>query len=60
MAYEHYGRAIKLALKMFEEKATRELEESILWMCAKLGWQNCAQHYARSTLVRFPPAYRLF
>ncbi|XP_073993244.1 tripeptidyl-peptidase II isoform X1 [Rhodnius prolixus] len=60
VAYEHYGRAIKLALKMFEEKATRELEESILWMCAKLGWQNCAQHYARSTLVRFPPAYRLF
>ncbi|KAK9505195.1 hypothetical protein O3M35_009300 [Rhynocoris fuscipes] len=57
--YEHYGRALKIALKLFEEKATRELEESIIWLCTKLGWDHCAQYYTRSNLIRFPPAYRL-
>lgn len=60
VAYKNYGRAFKYAIKLYEEKPSKELEVFMIWTAGKLGWDFYAEHTARSTLVRFPPAYRLF
>ncbi|CAB0004044.1 unnamed protein product [Nesidiocoris tenuis] len=59
-ARSQYGRLLKTAGKMNEEKATKEIEDVISWALQKLGWNHAADHITRSTLVRFPPSYRLF
>ncbi|XP_014283046.1 tripeptidyl-peptidase 2 isoform X1 [Halyomorpha halys] len=58
--HNNYGRLLKYAIKLQEEKSSKELENCIAWTANKLGWEFYSHHIARSTLVRFPPSYRLF
>uniref|UniRef100_A0A0A9YF50 Tripeptidyl-peptidase 2 n=2 Tax=Lygus hesperus TaxID=30085 RepID=A0A0A9YF50_LYGHE len=59
-ALNQHGRLLKVAGKMYEEKSSKELEDCIVWAMGQLGWDHAAQHVTRSTLVRFPPVYRVF
>ncbi|XP_014239284.1 tripeptidyl-peptidase 2 isoform X2 [Cimex lectularius] len=58
-AFGHYGRLLKLQLKMFEDKPSKELEESVVWCLENLRWSWAAEHISRSTYVRFPAQFRL-
>ena len=58
--HNNYGRLLTYAIKLQEEKPTRELENCIVWTATKLGWQFYLNNIKRSILVRFPPSDRLF
>ncbi|XP_076356359.1 tripeptidyl-peptidase II isoform X2 [Tachypleus tridentatus] len=58
--HNHYGRAIKLLLKLQEEKALQTVEKRLIELFQNLGWNHCSQLYERSFFVRYPPDYRLF
>ncbi|VEN44644.1 unnamed protein product [Callosobruchus maculatus] len=55
-----YGRLIKYALKLQEDKASDEVEKRIMEYCDKLGWQHVANHLKRCFSSKFPVAYKPF
>lgn len=59
-AHEHYGKLIKLALKMYEDKSSKELDECIAWASGKLGWAHAERLHTSNIPIRHPTAYKLF
>ncbi|XP_039278356.1 tripeptidyl-peptidase 2 isoform X2 [Nilaparvata lugens] len=59
-AHEHYGKLIKLALKMYEDKSSKELDECVAWAMGKAGWAHAQRLHQSNIPIRHPPAYRLF
>ena len=57
---KHYGRALRLVSKQFEEKPSRELEEKMSEVFAHLKWQHCIDMLKRSLPMRYPASYRPF
>uniref|UniRef100_A0A2R5LKX2 Tripeptidyl-peptidase 2 n=1 Tax=Ornithodoros turicata TaxID=34597 RepID=A0A2R5LKX2_9ACAR len=60
MALQHYGRALRVLLKLLEDKPSTEIEKRMAKVFNLLGWEHCTKHLERSTYVRYPTSYRLF
>uniref|UniRef100_V5IDQ3 Tripeptidyl-peptidase 2 n=2 Tax=Ixodes ricinus TaxID=34613 RepID=V5IDQ3_IXORI len=60
MALGQHGRAAKVLLKLMEDKPSQDLDKRLVQVYRQLGWDHCCRHVERSSLVRYPPAYRLF
>lgn len=60
MATDYYGLALKAALKMQEDKETKETEELCIQICKNLNWNHAAQHLTNWLPVKFPPGYTTF
>ncbi|XP_052216044.1 tripeptidyl-peptidase 2-like isoform X2 [Dreissena polymorpha] len=60
MVCEHYGRALKLTLKQLEDKPSKDLEQKLIELYGKLGWDHCTSHFSNWLLVKYPPSYRPF
>jgi len=60
VVHKHWGRALKILLKMGEEKPSRELDKKSFEAGHKLGWEHYVRHVESSLPVRYPPAYRPF
>lgn len=58
--YQHYGRLLKYALRLQDEKPTKEMDLEIATLCQKNGWDYMSLHYMRNTLFKFPKAYKPF
>ncbi|XP_067127626.1 tripeptidyl-peptidase 2 [Centruroides vittatus] len=58
--HSHYCRALKLIMKLQEEKPLLENEKKCIELFEKLGWNHCKIHFERSLLVRYPLNYHLF
>lgn len=55
-----YGRALKLSLKQLDDKPNKDLEQKILELYSKLGWEHCVRHFSNWILVKYPQSYRPF
>ncbi|KAJ8310382.1 hypothetical protein KUTeg_012247 [Tegillarca granosa] len=60
MVLKQYGRAIKLLLKQYEDKPSKDLDKKALDIYRKLGWNHCVQHYTSWLQVKYPTGYRPF
>ncbi|XP_021931036.1 tripeptidyl-peptidase 2 [Zootermopsis nevadensis] len=60
VVHQHWGRVLKILVKMGEDKPSRELDEKGAEAGRKLGWKHYVHHIESSLLVRYPPAYRPF
>ncbi|KAG0430430.1 hypothetical protein HPB47_022708, partial [Ixodes persulcatus] len=60
MALGQHGRAAKVLLKLMEDKPSQDLDKRLVQVYRQLGWDHCCRHVERSSLVRYPAAYRLF
>lgn len=60
ITHKHYCRALKLIMKLQEEKPSLENEKKCIELYDKLGWEHCKIHFERSLLVRYPLHYHLF
>lgn len=58
--HQHYGRVMKMLLKLTEDKPTHELDERIVDFARLLNWDHVAQLLQSSLPVRHPPSYRPF
>lgn len=62
-AYKHalvkkqFGRALKFATKIIENKPSQENWNNCIQLLRSLGWEHCASIYVNSLLVMFPPDY---
>ncbi|XP_017768276.1 PREDICTED: tripeptidyl-peptidase 2 [Nicrophorus vespilloides] len=57
---KNYGRMAKYLMKINEEKSTKEIEEALIEVYEKLGWDFLVQHTKRQLLAKYPNAYRPF
>ncbi|CAN8022247.1 unnamed protein product [Ixodes persulcatus] len=60
MALGQHGRAAKVLLKLMEDKPSQDVDKRLVQVYRQLGWDHCCRHVERSSLVRYPAAYRLF
>ncbi|XP_067010836.2 tripeptidyl-peptidase 2 [Anabrus simplex] len=58
--HKHYGRLLKMLLRLSEEKPSRDVEEKCIEVGRKLGWEHYSAMLESSMPVRFPVAYRPF
>ncbi|XP_065200491.1 tripeptidyl-peptidase 2 isoform X2 [Planococcus citri] len=59
-AYGHYGRLVKLLLKLSEDKPSAEVDGSLYWTFNKIKWEHCYQLYGNKLLVHYPPNFQHF
>ncbi|KAL4219860.1 tripeptidyl-peptidase II Tpp2 [Mactra antiquata] len=60
LVHKQYGRALKYSLKLLEDKPSKDLEQKIIELYEKLGWQHCHRHFSNWLLVKYPHGYRPF
>jgi len=60
LVQNHYGRALKLVSKQFEDKPSREFEEKLVELFTALKWSHCETLLTRSLPAKYPSAYRPF
>ncbi|WAR28137.1 TPP2-like protein [Mya arenaria] len=60
MVHQQYGRALKLTLKEWDDKPSKDAGIKVLELYEKLGWDHCHHYFSNWLLVKFPPAYRPF
>lgn len=60
LVQDHYGRAVKLVHKQYEDKASRELEDKLVELFATLKWTHCQALWSQSLPSKYPPSYRPF
>ena len=60
LVQNHYGRALKLVCKQFEDKPSREFEEKLIELFTALKWSHCETLLTRSLPAKYPSAYRPF
>ncbi|XP_039250617.2 tripeptidyl-peptidase 2-like [Styela clava] len=60
LSTECYGIALKAALRVQDEKPTKENEISCSEICKELNWSHISQHLINWVPVKFPPAYMPF
>lgn len=56
----HYGRLLKTALKLYEEKPSKDIDECIVWALGKLNWNHASRLHSSNILVRHPASYKIF
>lgn len=59
-AYGHFGRLVKLLLKLSDDKPSAEVDGSLYWAFNKLKWDHCYQLYGNKLLVHYPPNFQQF
>lgn len=57
---KQYGRALKIAQKLYQEKANPEMEMTALKILRELGWDHCVDHVENLLLVKCPKTYTPF
>jgi len=60
LVQHHYGRALRLVYKQFEEKPTRDQETKIIEIFRQLKWNHCSAFFNRSLPLKYPSTYRSF
>eukprot|EP00096_Caligus_rogercresseyi_P003722 TRINITY_DN171_c0_g1_i1.p1 TRINITY_DN171_c0_g1~~TRINITY_DN171_c0_g1_i1.p1 ORF type:complete len:1256 (+),score=320.81 TRINITY_DN171_c0_g1_i1:175-3942(+) len=55
-----YGRALKIQLKIFEEKASPDNYDKIIETLKKLSWDHATRHFSLTRPIKFPAQYELF
>ncbi|XP_078694008.1 tripeptidyl-peptidase 2-like isoform X1 [Branchiostoma floridae x Branchiostoma belcheri] len=60
MVSSQYGRAIKAAQKILDDKPNKENERKCIELYRKVGWDHVARHSERWLPVRYPQSYTLF
>ncbi|XP_053404432.1 tripeptidyl-peptidase 2-like isoform X2 [Mercenaria mercenaria] len=60
MVHRQYGRALKMSLKQLEDKPNKDMEQKIIELYGKIGWDHCARHFSNWILVKYPGSYRPF
>jgi len=58
LVHNHYGTALSLLYKQFEEERTREVEEKMIDLFAKLNWSHCQEFYNRALPLKYPSSFR--
>ncbi|XP_075223604.1 tripeptidyl-peptidase 2-like isoform X1 [Lycorma delicatula] len=59
-AHKHYGRLLKTALKLYEEKQSKDVDECIVWALGKLSWNHAAHLYSSNIPIRHPTGFKIF
>ncbi|CAH0727680.1 unnamed protein product, partial [Brenthis ino] len=57
---EHWGKAIKLLIKILEERPSKEVEERLIQAYRQLGWEFLATTTTASLPLKYPNTYRPF
>jgi tripeptidyl-peptidase-2 len=60
LAHKHYGRALKVVTKQGEEKPAKDIDQKLLEIFGKLGWEHCVRHFENWLPVKYPAGYRPF
>ncbi|KAI8503951.1 tripeptidyl-peptidase II Tpp2 [Branchiostoma belcheri] len=60
MVSSQYGRAIKAAQKILDDKPNKENERKCIELYRKVGWDHVARHSERWLPVRYPQSFTLF
>ncbi|XP_050432154.1 tripeptidyl-peptidase 2 [Adelges cooleyi] len=62
--YKHYGRVMKILLKMLDDKNIKEIEQCLLWAVKEQFGENRSKHLvdaiSSALIVHYPKAYRPF
>ena len=60
LAQNHNGKALRWLYKQLEDKPTREVEEKMVELFAKLKWSQCEECFSRALPLKYPLAFRPF
>jgi tripeptidyl-peptidase-2 len=58
--YKQFGRLLKYAIRLQDERPSKELEEKIIELYKLNEWEYLASHFLRNLPSKFPSAYRPF
>lgn len=58
--HKHYGRLLKLLLKLQEDKNLREIEEKCIEVCGIVGWDHVVYYLTSALPSKYPSEYRNF
>uniref|UniRef100_A0A0K2T109 Tripeptidyl-peptidase 2 n=1 Tax=Lepeophtheirus salmonis TaxID=72036 RepID=A0A0K2T109_LEPSM len=57
---QHFGRALKILNKQYEDKASQETYNKLIDTFKNLSWNHCYRHYSSMKPIHFPTNYELF